>query len=465
MRTFAALKKNPFQAKAFDSGTWHTIMEYVIMGLQLLLSLSILIVLHEFGHFLPARWFKTRVEKFYLFFDPWFSVFKFKRGDTEYGIGWLPLGGYVKISGMIDESMDKEQMKQPPKPYEFRSKPAWQRLIIMLGGVTVNFILGFLFFALVLFVWGQEYLPAKNLTYGIAVDSLAAEFGLQDGDKILSLDGKEVERFGDIRRGMFMDDPETIEVMRHGRTEVLNVPPGLSSRLGNYRGMFVSPRIPMVIADIPESSHNADSGLRQGDRIVSVAGNPALYFHEVAAELQKHTQSEIEIGVLRGRDTARVAVIINEHGQIGVLTQSMGHFFELERLEYSLLGSIPAGIQEGWDFLVNIYIRSLGKLFDGSVKATESLGGFGTIGSMFGGVWEWERFWRMTAILSLILAFMNLLPIPALDGGHVMFLFYEIITGRKPSDKFMEVMTIIGFIIVLGLVILANGLDIIRAFR
>lgn len=439
-------------------------MEYLIMGLQLLLSLSILIVLHEAGHFLPARWFNTRVEKFYLFFDPWFSLFKYKKGDTEYGIGWLPLGGYVKISGMIDESMDKEQMKQPPQPWEFRSKPAWQRLIIMLGGVTVNFILGFLFFALVLWVWGQEYLPSKNLTYGIAVDSVAQQFGLEDGDQIVGLDGQPIEKFGDVRIKMFMDAPQTIDIIRDNRNQTLELPAGISNQLGNYRGAFVTPRMPMIIAEIPEISHNADKNLREGDRIVGIAGQPTPFYHEVAAELQQYRDAEIEVKVLRGRDTLTEQLAINSLGQIGILTHGMGHFFETERREFTLLSSIPAGIYEGWDFLVNIYIRSLGKLFDGSVKATESLGGFGTIGSMFGGEWVWERFWRMTAILSLILAFMNLLPIPALDGGHVMFLFYEIITGRKPSDKFMEAMTIIGFIIVLGLVLLANGLDIVRAF-
>ncbi len=442
-------------------------MDTLIMAGQLMLSLSILIVLHEMGHFFPARWFKTRVEKFYLFFDPWFSLFKIKRGDTEYGIGWLPLGGYVKISGMIDESFDKEQMKQPPKPWEFRSKPAWQRLIIMLGGVTVNFILGFLLFGMVLFFWGEQYLPSENVEYGIHVDSLGMELGLQEGDKIVSVGGVPFKEFNDriIVKEIVINNAKTVTVRRDGKEVDVPVPPDFTNELASFKNknksLFWVP-YPFVISNVAEDMPAAKAGIKAEDQIIAFNGTPTPFAIDVVKETQENRCQPVELTVLRDKkDTMNFNLTITNKGTMGVYFKDISAFYEIATEKYSFVESIPEGFKRGSAFLVDQW-KAFGRMFSGEIKASESLGGFGTIGSMFGNVWDWQRFWRMTAILSLILAFMNLLPIPALDGGHVMFLLYEVVTGRKPSDKFMEYATMIGFIIVLGLVLYANGLDAIR---
>lgn len=434
------------------------------MAGQLILSLSILIVLHEFGHFLPARLFDTRVEKFYLFFDPWFSLFKVQRGDTEWGIGWLPLGGYVKISGMIDESMDTEAMKAEPQPWEFRSKPAWQRLIIMLGGVTVNFILGFLIFAMVLFVWGEQYLPAENAKYGIHADSLGQTLGLETGDQIISVNGKPFDKFDDrmILSEIIFNDARELKVKRNGREQAIAIPESaigdLASKKNKGKLLFM-PRMPFVIAEVlddPKKSPAKKAGLQDGDQIIAVGNTPTPYwdnFYDLSKQMKGKTTP---LTYLRNeKDTMQTSLTFTERGKIGVYPYGPDYFFETETQTYSLLTALPAGTKKGIDFLAN-QIKAFGQIFKGKIKASESLGGFKSIGGMFGTEWIWERFWRMTAVLSLILAFMNLLPIPALDGGHVMFLLYEVVTGRKPSDKFMEYATIIGFILVISLVLFAN---------
>ncbi len=442
-------------------------MDYVVMIGQLILSLSILIVLHEGGHFLPARLFGTRVEKFYLFFDPWFSLFKYKKGETEYGIGWLPLGGYVKISGMIDESMDTEQMKQPPQPWEFRSKKAWQRLIIMLGGVTVNFILGFLIFAMVLFVWGEEYFPTENIKYGIHVDTLGMDMGLQNGDKILAVGDKPFDKFNDrlIVREIIINNANTIRVNRNGREQNLSIDPkfvGILSSSKNKDRLLFLPRLPFVIESVSKDSPAEKAKLQVNDRFLSVNGQATPYYDNFFDIAQQNKGKEVAIAVLRNdRDTIKTNITLTEEGKVGAFRHVTSHFFDTKREEYTLAQALPAGTKKGWSFLAD-QVKAFGQIFRGKIKASESLGGFGTIGRMFGSEWEWERFWRMTGILSLILAFMNLLPIPALDGGHVMFLLYEVVTGRKPSDKFMEYATIIGFVLVLSLVIYANVLDFFR---
>ncbi|MCI4647088.1 RIP metalloprotease RseP [Phaeodactylibacter sp.] len=444
-------------------------MDYLIMGGQLMLSLSILIVLHELGHFLPARLFGTRVEKFYLFFDPWFELYKKKIGETEYGIGWLPLGGYVKISGMIDESFDTEQMSQEPQPWEFRSKPAWQRLIIMLGGVTVNFILGFLLYGFVLWVYGQEYLPNENLEYGIQVDSLGQEMGLRDGDHILSIAGKPYEQFNDrlVVREIIINNADQITVEREGREVEVPIDPKYVTLLSSYeyknKALFY-PRMPFKIKDIMEDGPAEKAGIKPEDQIIGLDGQPTPWFIDFARGIRGKDGVEVDLTVLRnGSDTLQMALKTTKNGMIGVERITAGELFGTKRKEYSFAQAMPAGVQKGWTFLGD-QVKAFGQMFRGRIKASESLGGFGTIGSMFGNEWLWERFWTMTAVLSLILAFMNLLPIPALDGGHVMFLLYEMVTGRKPSDKFLERATIVGFIIVIGLVLYANGLDIIRSF-
>ncbi|MEN0006097.1 MAG: RIP metalloprotease RseP [Bacteroidota bacterium] len=442
-------------------------MDTVIMVGQLMLSLSILIVLHEMGHFLPARLFGTRVEKFYLFFDPWFSLFKKKIGDTEYGIGWLPLGGYVKISGMIDESFDTEQMAQEPQDWEFRTKPAWQRLIIMLGGVTVNFILGFLLYGMVLWVWGEEYLPAENVKYGIFADSLGMDMGLRDGDEVLSIGGKPFERFDDraVIREVILNDATSMTVRRDGQEKEVAIDPKFTDILSRYENknerLFVA-RVPFVAGGIAKDAPAEKAGLQKDDKIVALNGQPMPYFSDFYRSVTKLKNTPVEVTVVRAeKDTINLAITTNEQGKIGVAPYGAGYFFDTAREDYTLAQALPAGVAKGWNFLV-VQIKAFGQMFRGKIKASESLGGFASIGGMFGNTWNWERFWTMTAILSLILAFMNLLPIPALDGGHVMFLLYEMVSGQKPSDRFMEIATMVGFFIVIGLVLYANGLDVLR---
>lgn len=445
-------------------------MDILIMAGQLMLSLSILIVLHELGHFLPARLFGTRVEKFYLFFDPWFSLLKKKVGDTEYGIGWLPLGGYVKISGMIDESFDREQMEQEPQPWEFRSKPAWQRLIIMLGGVTVNFILGFLLYGMVLFIWGEEYLPTKNVEYGIHADSLGVELGLQDGDQIVSIGGKSFEQFNEreIIREIVINSASSLTVDRGGSEKKLSIDEKyigiLSSHENKDKRLFWA-RVPFVAGEIRKDSPAEKGGMQIEDKIIALNDTPTRFFDEFSTLAGQLKNQTIAVKVLRNdTDTVTLNMTTTENGKIGVAPYGPTYFFETEKLEYTFAEAMPAGVAKGWNFLSD-QIKAFGQIFRSKIKASESLGGFASIGKMFGNEWNWERFWTMTAILSLILAFMNLLPIPALDGGHVMFLLYEVVSGRKPSDKFLEYATMAGFVIVIGLVLYANGLDILRIFK
>jgi len=414
----------------------------VLLG-QFFLSLSILIVLHELGHFIPAKLFNTKVEKFYLFFDPGFELFKYKHGETEYGIGWLPLGGYVKIAGMIDESMDTEQMKQPPQPWEFRSKPSWQRLIIMLGGVTVNFLLGFFIFGMVLWTWGEEYLPAQNIKHGIYVDSLGQLMGLEDGDQILKVGEKDFKRFSDglVKQGIIFDDAKTLTVNRKGSTRELEIDPKFIGELTKHKnkdeGLF-GPRLPFIIDSLPpakEKSPGRDAGLLKNDQIISVNGQATPFYHQYLKVARANKSKAVSLDVLRPNgsrmDTMKFNITLTDEGQVGVFALHPWKYFGTERQDYTLGQALPEGYRQGVSFLGN-QITAFGKMFKGQIKVTESLGGFGAIGGMFGKEWIWERFWRMTAILSLILAFMNLLPIPALDGGHVMFLLYEIVTGRKP---------------------------------
>ncbi len=441
-------------------------MEYVIMIGQFLLSLSILIILHEMGHFLAARAFKTRVEKFYLFFDPWFSLFKVKKGDTEYGIGWLPLGGYVKISGMVDESFDTEQLKKPPQPWEFRSKPAWQRLIIMIGGVTVNFLLGLFIYAMLFYVYGEEYLPAKEAVYGIHVDSLGLEMGLRDGDKILQIGDKPFEKFNSrtLVREVVINNADKLVIERNGQAMTLPIDPSFTAKLASYKNknaVIFEPRIPFVAAQIVKNSPAKEAGFQVEDSLVAFNGTPLQFFDQFQDSIRANAGKQVKITVLRNGQPKDILVTVGENGMIGIAPYGPARYFHLENKKYSLAEAIPAGVKRGLGFLGD-QIKAFGQIITNKIPAKESLGGFASIGSMFGTQWNWERFWSMTAALSLILAFMNLLPIPALDGGYVMFLIYELISGRKPSDKFMEKATMIGFILILALLIFANGLDVMR---
>lgn len=437
-------------------------MEIAIKIIQFILSLSILIIIHELGHFLAARYFNTRVEKFYLFFNPWFSIFKKKIGDTEYGIGWLPLGGYVKISGMIDESMDKEQMDKPAQPWEFRSKPAWQRLIVMLGGVTFNVILAVLIYIVMLSVVGEQYLPAKNVKYGIVADSLAQDIGLRTGDKIIMLNGEEVDDFTQIPREFVMGSVNTVSVERNGEMMNLDVPDDFFAKIISKRGAdFMSIRFPFIAAGFLEGSVAEQAGVMEGDHIIGINDNETWSFEEFRSIIGEYAGKDITLQVLRDGQQLSFPVSLPENGLIGVYLRPMNEMFEFEKREYSLLEAIPAGTVKAWDTTVN-YLEELRLLFRPEVKAHESLGGFITIGSIFAPTWDWVHFWTITAFLSIILAVMNILPIPALDGGHVMFLMYEIIVGRKPSDKFMEYAQTAGMVLLLGLILFANFNDVMR---
>lgn len=437
-------------------------MEIFIKASQFILSLSLLIVLHEFGHFIPAKIFKARVEKFYLFFDPWFALFKKKIGDTEYGIGWLPLGGYVKISGMIDESMDTEQMKEEPKPYEFRSKPAWQRLIIMLGGVTVNVILAFVIYAMMLFAWGKEYVPLENLTYGVYVDSIMVAHGFEQGDKILTVEGKKPETLRDVTAEILYHGAHNIVVDRDGRKVEITLPDDIDQAIlkrGN-QGVFFE-RFPAVVDSVVPGGPASLAGLKTGDRFLSINDNPTGSFQEVVNTLQANKNDAIVMTVENEGEERRLNATVDENGQLQFIPRQPLAFFKTEKQEYGFLESFPAGIKEGSSTLVS-YVRSLKLLF--SSEGVKQVGGFLTIGSLFDTTWNWQRFWNMTALLSIILAVMNILPIPALDGGHVMFLLYEMIAGREPNQKFMEYAQLAGIAILLTLLLYANGMDVFRFF-
>ncbi|MDT8393761.1 MAG: RIP metalloprotease RseP [Bacteroidales bacterium] len=442
-------------------------MEVFIKILQLLLSLSILVIFHEMGHFLAAKMFRTRVEKFYLFFNPWFSIFKFNYKGTEYGLGWLPLGGYVKISGMIDESMDKEAMKQPPKAYEFRSKPAWQRLIIMLGGVIVNVILAMIIYVFMLFTWGESYLPTAEVNkYGIAVDSLGMEMGLRDGDKIISIDGEIVEDFFQIPITIILNEANYILVERDSMIMNVKIPQGIIGRMVKEENTnMISYRLPYEVEGFGENSPAQAAGLMAGDKLIALNGKPRLFFHEYIREIPQLKNTDITLTAIRNdADTLNFTFHVPPEGIIGVYVASPAEFYSYNIREFNFFEAIPAGIVKGFKGIGD-YLKQLRLLFSSEVKAYESVGGFITIGSIFPSEWDWERFWKLTAFLSIMLAILNVLPIPALDGGHVMFLLYEIIARRKPSDKFMEYAQIAGMIFIFALLIYANGNDIVKLFK
>ena len=448
-------------------------MEILIKASQFILSLSLLIVLHELGHFIPAKLFKTRVEKFYLFFDYKFSLIKKKVGETVYGIGWIPLGGYVKIAGMIDESMDKEQLKQPVQPWEFRAKPAWQRLIIMLGGVFVNFVLGIFIYIMLMWAYGEQYLPNNAVKDGVWVqDSLATNLGLQTGDKILTIDGNEIKKFSSLTLE-FINGTE-YQIERNGKVIDKKIPTDFISQLmdrGKDAGPIVYPRYPFTIGKIVEESPNIDSGLEVRDILLSVNGDEIKYYDEAEAVINKYKGQKVSATVKRGESTENIELQVKEDGTLGVLFSPLP-FKDLEKLGYYNLAentytfgeAIPAGFQKSWKTLSD-YVKQLKKIFNPSTGAYKGLGGFISIGSIFPDEWSAESFWNITAFLSIMLGFMNLLPIPALDGGHVVFTLWEMITGKKPGDKFLEYAQVTGFILLIILLLFANGNDIFRLFN
>lgn len=443
-------------------------MVFLVKLGQFLLSLSILIILHELGHFLLARAFKTRVEKFYLFFDIKFSLFKKKIGETEYGIGWLPLGGYVKISGMIDESMDRDQMAKPAQPWEFRSKKAWQRLLIMLGGVMVNFLLAIVIYILVSFTWGEKYVPNSSLTNGVMVDSLANEIGILNGDKILMLDDQKVERWESIPGDIWLNEVKEITVERNGQLVKLHVGDEILPKISK-NSMSIMPRIPLVISEMMIDLPAYEAGLQPGDKVVELNGKNIQFYDQFLEAMANKKNQEISIKVQRGDELLDYNLKTNGEGLIGIRPRlDTAYLFKLYdgvEIHYSLLEAIPAGLKKGTE-TTKKYLKSLEKLFQPKkYKAHESLGGFITIGSIFPSTWNWQSFWNLTAFLSIMLAIVNILPIPSLDGGHVMFLLFEIVTGRKPGDKFMEYAQIVGMVILLGLLLYANLNDVIGLFN
>jgi len=442
-------------------------MTILIKILQFVMSLSILVIIHELGHFTLAKLFKTRVEKFYLFFDPWFSLFKLKKGETEYGIGWLPLGGYVKISGMIDESMDKEQMKLPPQPWEFRSKTSWQRLLIMTGGVIFNFISAMLIFIFVLFAWGETYLPTANVKYGIVTDSVGYAIGLRNGDKILSVDNQHIENFHEITSDIILNNRKTIQVERDGIVLNIEIPKEYIPKMLKGKGQIDSriPFGPYVVAGFGKKSPAKTAGVLSDDQLIGLDDKKFDYYDEFQKYLFDNKEHTIILNLVRKGENLNISVKPDSLGILGLSRAvSMSQIFELKTIKYGFLQSIPAGIDKGFKTITD-YLKQFKLIFSKHTKGYESLGGFITIGSIFPGVWDWQRFWDLTAFLSIILAIMNILPIPALDGGHVLFLLFEVITGRKPSDKFLEYAQIAGMILLLALLLYANGNDVLRLIR
>ena len=434
---------------------------FLIKALQLILSLAILVVLHELGHFIPAILFKTKVEKFYLFFDWPYSLIKKKIGDTEYGIGILPLGGYVKIAGMIDESMDTEHLNKDPEPWEFRSKPAWQRLIIMLGGVTVNLILGFAIYMMVTFVWGKDIITSENLKDGFEVNEIMKPYGFSDGDKILKVDGEPFENVVDISKYLFLRDVSTVTVQHvNGKIEKLTIPENIGHIMmeSGATNPF-SPLVAPVIGEVAPNSLAEKFDFKANDRIVTINDIELIKWQELSQFLQDASNEELSFEILRDGSKMQKTVVLDEKSELGVYPKMPEISFT--KINYNLFESFSVGYDKAY-WILSDYITQFEYVF--TPKGITQLGGFGAIGSIFPPSWDWQRFWESTALLSLILAFMNLLPIPALDGGHVMFLLYEVFSGRKPNDKFMEYAQMTGFLLLVSLVLFANGNDVYRYF-
>ena len=438
-------------------------MEILIKVLQFFMSLSLLVAIHEFGHFIMARVFKIRVEKFYIFFDPWFSLFKWKRGDTEYGVGWLPLGGYVKIAGMIDESMDLEQMQAPVQPYEFRAKPAWQRFMVMIAGVVMNILMAMMIYTGIRYAYGESYMANEDVKWGYVFNESAERMGFRDGDKFVSIDGEAIDDINEVRSKLLLTKEDRhVVVDRDGEQVAFTIPfeQLLEMRRNReYEDLYLL-RMPFFIDSLASPSA-IESGLKVGDQVVALNGEKAIGAQEITELLQQHKSDTVALTVMRGGVANELNVPINAEGKIGVMFK--GDLFQPRTRTFTFFEAIPAGVGLAFDTVAE-YWQQLKLIFQPKTKMYEELGGFIAIGNIFPSEWDWLRFWTMTAFLSVILAVMNILPIPGLDGGHALFTLWEMITGRKPSDKFLEVMQYVGFAILFALLIYANGNDIYRLF-
>ena len=438
-------------------------MEIVIKVLQFFMSLSLLVAIHEFGHFIMARVFKIRVEKFYIFFDPWFSLFKWKRGETEYGVGWLPLGGYVKIAGMIDESMDLEQMQAPVQPYEFRAKPAWQRFMVMIAGVVMNILLAMMIYTGIRYAYGESYMANEDVKWGYVFNESAERMGFRDGDKFVSVDGEAIDDVNEVRSKLLLTkEDRNIVVERAGEQVAFTIPfeQMLEMRRNREYEDLYALRLPFFIDSLASASA-IDAGLQVGDQVVALNGEETIGVQEITDKLQQHKSDTVTLTVLRSGVANELVVPINEEGKMGVMFK--GDVFQPRTRTFTFFEAIPAGVGLAFDTVAD-YWQQLKLIFQPKTKMYEELGGFIAIGNIFPSEWNWLQFWTMTAFLSVILAVMNILPIPGLDGGHALFTLWEMITGRKPSDKFLEIMQYIGFAILFALLIYANGNDIYRLF-
>lgn len=437
-------------------------MEILNKALQLILCLSILVVLHEFGHFLPARLFKTRIEKFFLFFDAWkFKFFSFKKGDTEYGIGWLPLGGYVKIAGMVDESMDVKQLEQIPQPWEFRSKPAWQRLIVMIGGVTMNALLGIFLFSMILFYYGEESLLNKDLKYGIVALEIGEKLGLKNGDKILKVNGEEIDKFEEVLKKPLINSNSSYTIQRGDSIFEFPLPKNLGDLLVENDSLgFITFAFNFKVGQLAPGGNAEKAGILPEDEITGINNKPIFLFHEFRKELNHNKNQTITVELMRKGEKESIDVLVDSSGKIGFAPISL---LETHPKQYSVFESFNKGTVMAFTVLSDQY-KGLKKLIRGETKAKNSLGSFIRIGSYFESNWNWKRFWYLTAVLSMVLAMMNLLPIPALDGGHILFIIPEFITGKKPSDKFMEKAQYVGMTILIALMLYAVFNDVVWAF-
>ena len=444
--------------------------------IQVIFALSLLVLIHELGHFAFARLFKIRVDKFYLFFDAGFALFRWKpkNSDTEYGIGWLPLGGYCKIAGMIDESMDKDQLKSDPKPWEFRAHPAWQRFWVLFGGVFFNFLLAILIYAGILFTWGEEYIKTKDVTTGIAVNDLGREMGFRNGDKIVAFDGVPTDNFANLRADLIHSQANEATVIRDGKQIAIKIDPNYIPAILNSPDLFEY-GIPFTVGNIPDSSQNVHSGLKEGDVVIAVDGVKTQMFTDVKEYLEKHKGDTISATIVRSTvarkdmsapaETLQIPLAVNNNGLLNInIGGDVTKYYKVTKKTYSLAGSVPAAFSKASTGISN-YWKELKLIFTPKTKAYKSVGSFIAIGQIFPGYWDWHAFWSITAFLSIMLAVLNILPIPALDGGHILFTFYEIVTGRKPSDKFLMAAQVVGMVLLIALMVLAFGNDIARLFR